>query len=584
MIPLQTVPPSDRRFKDGSIEQALHFQASVFAAGSSVEIEQIFDRFPQLKGDISAELAIVYHDHQLRPDDRDDSSQEALKRRYPHLAEDLERQFEFANLLNVYMPPSISGDAPTIDLHDGDRPEIDVSNCIFPKNVGRFKIDRVVGHGGMGIVFAASDTMLDRRVAIKVPRIEVQLNQQLELTLLKEAKVAAKLRHPNLVELFEIASFGSGNYLVSRWAGGGSLLAHLNKIDLPISEEAAIWFMSQILAGLDHCHRKNVTHLDLKPGNILFDDDADFAADHGFPGRPLVADFGLARVLEVDRSRTITQGVVGTPLYMSPEQIVGDNSAIGPCSDVYACGVIFQELLLGEHALSDLPIAQAMRRMQDGELPSLPKNLLVSRSTRQIIKKCVQRDPKFRYANAGEVLADIRRLQEGELIQIGRVPFRAAILHWCQRPERIELAAYTSIAFNLSLMAGFTALLLTMYFGWSAIFQGSASELAIDIFKLLLFPHGPMIGIAFWILSGKLSLHIVNLFFSLAFVLLVSMSILTGNSPLRVYQGREFTMFLTHIILLGNSAGLFGMHLIGLPAWWRERKISGQNKELAVLE
>lgn len=556
------------------IDVALEHQATLDAAGHPADAASIISKFPDLAEDHEACLAIVYNEYQLLAASEDN---ERLRQRliasHPNVADDLRRQFEFADFLAS--DPRAAGEIPTLGMDDDDTVDgRDAETARIPDHIGRFKIRRIVGQGGMGMVFSAVDRLLDRRVAIKVPRVEWQRQPRLTKQLVREAKIAAGLRHPNLVEIYEISSIDGSPYLVSRWAGGGSLFGFLVTVDRPIDEASALWLISEVTAGLAHCHDRGVTHLDLKPGNILFDK-SDSAEDwRGFPGAPLLADFGLARVRSAEPALSRSHSIVGTPLYMAPEQVTGDNSAIGPPSDVFVCGLILAEILLGKHPLAEATLGDAMMAMRRGEIPPLPREVSVTAETRLLIAKCLQPDPAYRYADAGELHADLQRLRAGEAIRVTNPPWHAKLWRWCEREERIIQAAYVNIAFNLGLIFAFAIMLILTFIGRIGDIETSLAQLVVDQGKLVAMPHGPMIALGVLILRGRLGLHVWTALLSLVLLALIVYSFITGQSPLRIYAGNELARYVSHLLVLGFSSGMAATQLVALPAWHRERSVT----------
>jgi eukaryotic-like serine/threonine-protein kinase len=204
---------------------------------------------------------------------------------------------------------------------------------------GRFRLERLLGRGGMSEVWLAHDLELERPVAVKLlssagtaPRFE------------REARSAASLSHPNIVGVFDYGQVDGRPYLVLEYVPGGTLAERLSA---PVPDEEVAEIARDIAAGLAHAHEHGIVHRDLKPSNVLFDGEE----------RAKIADFGVARALS-DATLTTTGAVVGTAQYMAPEQASGGE--VGPESDVYAFGVILFELLTGrppfeaEHPVADM--------------------------------------------------------------------------------------------------------------------------------------------------------------------------------------------------------------------------------------
>ena len=192
---------------------------------------------------------------------------------------------------------------------------------LLVSQIGQFSIQRIVGRGGMGNVFLAHDASLDRLVALKLPRIDVLGNPELQDRFLKEAKVAASLRHPGLVEIYEFGTTERFCYLASRWCPNGDLASWLDSHPQPHDPFQVAAFIQQLCIAVAHCHDAGVLHLDIKPGNIMLECDDGSSEDPSSLGLPLLTDFGLARVMEQSLSDAQSSTILGTPLYMAPEQV-----------------------------------------------------------------------------------------------------------------------------------------------------------------------------------------------------------------------------------------------------------------------
>ncbi|QDT38098.1 protein kinase domain-containing protein [Stratiformator vulcanicus] len=207
----------------------------------------------------------------------------------------------------------------------------------MPHTIGRYKIVRKIGEGGMGAVFLAYDPDLDRSIAIKVPHTE-QFEADSIDRFRREARAAAGLQHPGICPVFDIGRFGNHDYIAMAFVDGDSLEAKLKKLPTPPSQLFVIKLTKAIADALVVAHSGGVVHRDLKPANIMLDPN----------GRPVIMDFGLAMRMHGEAgARTRSGQILGTPSYMSPEQVDGDPLRVGPAADVYGLGVILYRMLAG---------------------------------------------------------------------------------------------------------------------------------------------------------------------------------------------------------------------------------------------
>jgi serine/threonine-protein kinase len=199
----------------------------------------------------------------------------------------------------------------------------------IPTRIGRYQIERVLGQGGMAVVFLANDPDLKRKVAIKLLPRQFVFSGEMRARFIHEAQIVAALRHQAIVPIYDFGEFDEQPYLIMTFMPGGSLTRRIGE-PMPVDEVVTI--INRLAPALDKAHAQGIIHRDLKPDNVLFDED-EF---------PYLSDFGIARLAEATQSMTI----IGTPAYMSPEQVNGDGQLDGR-SDIYALGVIVFEMLTG---------------------------------------------------------------------------------------------------------------------------------------------------------------------------------------------------------------------------------------------
>ena len=204
-----------------------------------------------------------------------------------------------------------------------------------PPHIPGYEVQGVLGHGGMGIVYRALDTRLHRTVALKMLLAGPYARPGERERFLREAEAAAGLRHPNIVQVYDVGNHDGRPYFTMEFVEGGSLAQQLSGTPLPSRQAAEL--LATLASAMEAAHRSGIIHRDLKPSNILLTAD----------GTPKVADFGLARRQERGAGLTVSGAPLGTPSYMAPEQARGLTHAVGPPLDVYSLGAILYELLTG---------------------------------------------------------------------------------------------------------------------------------------------------------------------------------------------------------------------------------------------
>jgi len=277
------------------------------------------------------------------------------------------------------------------DVSGGDGPTSTSSVDIVRERLqriieGKYRIERLLGKGGMGQVFLAHDLALEREVAIKVLPPDVAQDDQVVRRFQQEAKTAAKLDHPNIIPIYRVESEGGLNYFVMKYISGTSLEDLLDKKEpLPVPEiQRILW---EAACALGHAHQRGVVHRDVKPANIMFDHD----------GRVMLTDFGISKALQAATGLTATGMIIGTPHYMAPEQ--GKGAPVDGRADQYSLGVVGYRMITAElpfsgdsvhtiiykHIYEEPPLASTKR-------PGIPGTLTVAVS-RALAKEPDQRFP-----------------------------------------------------------------------------------------------------------------------------------------------------------------------------------------------
>jgi len=266
------------------------------------------------------------------------------------------------------------------------------------QNLGRYQIIEELGRGGMATVFYAHDPRFKRDVAIKVLPREFLHDPTFSARFEREAQIIAALEHPSIVPVYDYGEEDGQPYLVMRFMSGGALSDRIEKGRLSVDEAARI--LGRIGPALDYAHSQKVIHRDLKPGNILFDS----------MESPYLADFGIAKLTETTSALTGTSGIIGTPAYMSPEQVHGEKDLDGR-ADIYALGVVLFEMLTGEQPYQAETPAKLMMKHVLEPVPSVRKvKPELAPQCETIITHALAKERDERYATATGMASDLEAL------------------------------------------------------------------------------------------------------------------------------------------------------------------------------
>lgn len=277
----------------------------------------------------------------------------------------------------------------------------------------RYKLIRILGSGGMAEVYLGEDTMLDKLIAIKILRKELINNRESVRYFKNEAEVISHLSHPNIVEVYDVGMAEGHPYIVMEYVEGKTLKEIIRE-KAPLTSTFSIYVMEGVLAALIHSHKKGVIHRDIKPHNIMINK----------RGEVKVMDFGIARITEQGITMTITNDIVGSVHYLSPEQASG--AEITELSDVYSSGIVFYEMLTGKLPYEGQnPVSIAVNHIQGGLIP--PKDIIndIPQEVENIVLKATMRDPKKRFKNALEMNIYIEKarllMEEGKINLVKRI-------------------------------------------------------------------------------------------------------------------------------------------------------------------
>ncbi|MHC5539171.1 serine/threonine-protein kinase, partial [Singulisphaera rosea] len=282
----------------------------------------------------------------------------------------------------------------------------------LPRRFGSFLLHSELGRGGFGVVYLATATVLQRKVALKLPRPEIALTPDFRRRFLREGEAASRLDHPHIVPIFEIGEEGAVCYIASAYCEGITLAEWLRRRSTPLPAPLAADLLAKLALAVGHAHDRSILHRDLKPRNVLLHGSWTEASPEpvaaGFV--PRICDFGLAKILDQEGDDTCSGIAIGSPAYMAPEQAAGRSREISPGTDVYALGVILYELLTGRTPFQGETVLETLRHVSEGEPPPL-RSLRpgVPRDLDTICMKCLERRPDRRYRDGSDLADDLGR-------------------------------------------------------------------------------------------------------------------------------------------------------------------------------
>src|SRR6058998_312180 len=276
------------------------------------------------------------------------------------------------------------------------------------KTLGRYNIERTLGKGAMGVVYEGIDPRLGRRVAIKTilkSHLDEDTAKDYSMRFVREAQAVARLNHPNIVQVYDFGEEGDIAYLVMEFIRGDELKSTLST-GRQFDRKECVRIMCELLDALDFAHEAGVIHRDIKPANVMLDGQ----------GRAKLTDFGVARVTDSDRThaeRTQAGTVVGTPAYMSPEQIQGQR--IDRRTDIFSAGIILYQFLTGQKPFTGEGAWTVQKKIIQDDPPAPSSiNVALSPEFDRVVAKALAKHPDERFATAREFAHALKRAAEGK--------------------------------------------------------------------------------------------------------------------------------------------------------------------------
>ena len=371
---------------------------------------------PDASGEDPASAAIA--DYFMRLDRGERVDRDEFIAEHTDIADQLREFFEGANLVEQFAGPTFAEQTIRLSMADTARSQVinetvpgltasqastlayePVADVALPQELGRYRLDRVIGRGAMGTVYLAHDQQLHRDVALKIPRFEVDGSRdELMQRFFREARSVALLRDSGICPVYDVDEVDGIHFITMAYIEGQPL-SHVLRDGRKFEPREAAVLVMKVARALGKAHEHGIVHRDVKPGNVMIDRD----------NEPVIMDFGLAARLDMEDVRVTQHGtLLGTPAYMSPEQVAGDPEAISASSDVFSLGVILYELLAGRLPFEGT-ILQIAHQITNDDPPALSNaNPNLDSALVDICSRMVAKQPEDRFASMEDVASALR--------------------------------------------------------------------------------------------------------------------------------------------------------------------------------
>ena len=442
-------------------------QVSAWQQGHRLLVEQLIAQNPECQIDDEMLLELICAELLLREDAGEVPAADEYQIRFPRLADALQRQLEVNRLLgsldgvksmSVLLSGDFSPESPTAASTRKSKGE-----SSFPEVEG-YRILEELGRGGMGVVYRALHLQLNRIVALKMILDSALAGIFVHDRFRVEGMVIARLRHPNIVQIFDYSEVGDVPYFSLEYLSGGTLADFTRHRPQPIIASCVL--VEKLARAVEHAHQQEIIHRDLKPANILLTRVSPEGSGGGSSEsapveidlqgielsalEPKISDFGLAKILSEDLNLTQSAAMLGTCAYMSPEQAWGRLHDLGPATDIHALGLILYELLTGVAPFQAKSLAESLDLVRF-TTPTPPSQLRpdVPSQLDEICGRCLRKEPAKRFHTAAELAEALRQLRDPGAVK-RRPPARIKPIH-----RRIALVIAGGISLALCLGAFF---------------------------------------------------------------------------------------------------------------------------------
>jgi tetratricopeptide (TPR) repeat protein len=410
--------------------------------GETARVEDYLRRYPDLSSDRAVVLALLAAEYRQRRRREPGLGLAEYAGRFPEYLDDLITRLHVPPVPNLPPPaePAADPSAARSTMRDGGPSQAEApakrdGSPPGPMDIPDYEVLEELGRGGMGVVYKAQQLGLNRIVALKMI-LAGKYAEAGELQRFQaEAEAIARLKHPHIVQIYEVGEHNGLPFFSLEYCPAGSLDRKLNGTPLPPQEAATL--VEVLARAMQAAHEKGIAHRDLKPANVLL----------GEGGEPKITDFGLAKKLE-EAGQTHSGAIMGTPSYMAPEQARGQNRAVGPATDVYALGAILYECLTGRPPFKATTAAETLWQVLNEEpVPPARLNPRVPRDLETVCLKCLEKGQGRRYPSAGELAEDLRRFRAGEQVRARPLGPWGRTAKWARRqPTVAALLAAVALA------------------------------------------------------------------------------------------------------------------------------------------